>query len=57
MFFLDEKKMESKEVIQRKIENLEKVLKKMIFKKLESDVGDEHNFITFLYSYLSIICI
>ena len=30
--------MESKEVIQRKIENLEVILKKMIFKKLESDV-------------------
>ena len=35
---LDEKKMESKEVIQRKIKNLEEILEKMIFKKLESDV-------------------
>ena len=31
--FLEEKKMESREVIQRKIKDLEQVLEKMIFKK------------------------
>ena len=32
-FFLVEKRMERREMIKRKIENLEKALKKVIFKK------------------------
>ena len=35
VFFYVEKRMESKEVIKRKFENLEKALEKVIFKKLE----------------------
>ena len=57
-FFYVEKRMESKEVIKRKIENLEKALKKTIFKKslkidllfliYEEDLGS--------LSYYSTIC-
>jgi len=35
VFFMLKKRMESKEVIKRKIKNLEKALEKVIFKKLE----------------------
>jgi len=35
VFFILKKRMESKEVIKRKIENLENALEKVIFKKLK----------------------
>ena len=38
VFFILKKKIESKEMIKRKIANLEKALEKVIFKKLESDL-------------------
>ena len=57
IFFMLKKRMESKEMIKRKIENLDKTLEKVIFKKFEDclvifNIGKRSELTNFLFNYL-----